>query len=104
MNDISLKDYMNEKFGEVHEKLDKLDQETNSNSRYIWIAIGALGIISTVAVVFANYFRLLNAEQIRQANGPISSKIETIGNQVTVQGIDIQTIKDTLSSYDIKIR
>lgn len=104
MNDISLKDYMNEKFGEVHEKLDKLDQETNSNSRYIWIAIGSLGIISTVAVVFANYFRLLNGEQIRQANAPISSKIEALGSQVTLQGRDIEAIKNTLSSYDIKIR
>lgn len=98
------KEYFEEKFTgldmTIKKAFDTYDKEiadlnssvTFLNQKY-WIAIGALAIISIVGGTFAFMFKELNKNQI----------IDAVGTQIEPVKRDVDTIKKTLSDYDIKV-
>jgi len=92
------KEYMEQKFNELHQKIDTVfnqhdtelsdireklnavEKETRWNSQKIWMALGALAVISIVGGFFATYFKELNKNQINESLQNVLSRYNIVVN------------------------
>ncbi len=100
------KEYMEQKFNDLHSKIDnalkshdsdfmaqsqridKLDAEVRWANQKIWIAIGALSVMGLAGTFFASYFKQLNQVQLEETITPLKN--------------EIQATKEALIRYEIK--
>lgn len=79
------KEYMEQKFNELHQKIDTVFDQHDTEieeirkdvswlKQKIWMALGALAVISVVGGVFATYFKELNKNQLQEAIQPLEQK------------------------------
>lgn len=112
------KEYMEQKFSELHTKIDSVF-ETHDNqiigikneihstkedikwlNQKVWMAMGALGVISIAGGIFASYFRTLNKQQIEEAIEPLEQKSESAQNTAELTN---KTLQNIIKSYNIRV-
>lgn len=112
------KEYLEQKFNELHKKIDSVFKEHDAEiieiktdvidvkkdvkwlNQKVWMAIGALTIISVVGGIFVGYFKQLNKAQVTEA---VKESIDPTKQQVVNIGKQVDTIVDTLRDYDIRV-
>ncbi len=113
------KEYMEQKFNELHSKIDSVF-ETHDNeiveikneihetkidikwlNQKVWMAIGALGVISIVGTVFASYFKVMNKQQIQEAIEPLKSQTQQA--KTTAENTNL-TLQKIINDYNIRVQ
>jgi hypothetical protein len=80
---------MEQKFNELHQKIDTVFDQHDTEieeirkdvswlKQKIWMALGALAVISVVGGVFATYFKELNKNQINESLQNVLSKYNIV--------------------------
>ena len=113
------KDYMEQKFNELHTKIDSVFEthdheiidirneihETKNDIKWlnqkVWMAIGALGVISITGGVLALYFKVMNKQQIQEAVQPLQE--QTRKAQETAQNTD-NKLQGIINNYNIQVK
>jgi len=113
------KEYMEQKFNELHSKIDSVFETHNNEiveikneiheikkdtrwlSQKVWMAIGALGIISIAGTVFASYFKVMNKQQIQEAIEPL--KFQTQQAKTTAENTNL-TLQKIINDYNIRVQ
>lgn len=113
------KEYMEQKFNELHSKIDsvfethdneiveikneihEIKKDTRWLSQKVWMAIGALGVISIVGTVFASYFKVMNKQQIQEAIEPL--KFQTQQAKTTAENTNL-TLQKIINEYNIRVQ
>jgi len=121
MKDIPpyFKEYMEQKFSELHLKFDesmsmhkdKFDEiemdiaeirkDTRWLSQRVWMAIGALAVMSIAGGILASYFRVMNMQQIQEAIQPLQEQARKAQETAQSTGDRLQGIID---NYKLEVR
>jgi hypothetical protein len=112
------KEYMEQKFSELHTKIDSVFQthdneiigikneihDTKQDIKWlnqkVWMAMGALCVISIAGGIFASYFKTLNKQQIEEAIKPLEQKSESAQNTAEFTN---KTLQNIIKSYNIRV-
>jgi len=113
------KEYMEQKFNELHVRLDssslmhqdkfgeierdilEIKKDTRWLSQKVWMAIGALGVISIIGGVLASYFKVMNKQQIQEAVQPLQE--QTRKAQETAQNTD-NKLQGIINNYKLEVK
>ena len=110
--------YMEQKFSELHTKIDSVFKTHDSEiieikndihstkedikwlNQKVWMAIGALSVVSVVGGIFASYFKTINRQQIEEAIKPLEQKSE---NAQSTAELTNKTLQNIIKNYNIKV-
>lgn len=109
---------MEQRFAELHNKIDSkflthendiisIKNEIHSTkedikwiNQKVWMAMGALCVISIAGGIFAGYFKTLNKQQIEEAIKPLEQKSESAQNTAELTN---KTLQNIIKSYNIRV-
>lgn len=113
------KEYMEQKFNELHTKIDSVFEthdedilgikkeihETKEDVKWlnqkVWMAMGALGVMSMVGGIFVYYFKTLNKAQIEEVIHPLQAQTQEAQN--TARNTDL-TLQKIINNYNIRVQ
>lgn len=113
------KEYMEQKFSELHARFDstismhkdkfeeiekdvsEIKKDTRWLNQKVWMAIGALGVISIAGGVLASSFKLINKQQIQEAIQPLQE--QTKKAQETAQNTD-NKLQGIINNYKLEVQ
>ena len=81
------------KFNQTKEDIKWINQK-------VWMAMGALCVISISGGIFAGYFKTLNKQQIEEAIKPLEQKSESAQNTAELTN---KTLQNIIKSYNIRV-
>lgn len=113
------KEYMEQKFSELHIKIDSVFETHNNEildikkeihetkedvkwlNQKVWMAMGALGVMSMVGGIFVYYFKTLNKAQIEEVIHPLQAQTQEA--KTTAENTDL-TLQKIITNYNIKVQ
>ena len=113
------KEYMEQKFNELHTKIDSVFETHNNEildikkeihetkedvkwlNQKVWMAMGALGVISMVGGIFVYYFKTLNKAQIEETIRPLQAQTQEA--QMSSKSTE-NTLQKIITKYDLEVQ
>lgn len=95
------KEYMEQKFSELHTEIHETKEDVKWLNQKVWMAMGALGVISMVGGIFVYYFKTLNKAQIEEAIRPLQAQTQKA--QMSSESTD-ETLKKIITKYDLEVQ
>jgi len=104
-------EYLEEKFKGLNSKLDTfindhdtkikdLRTDVNWAKQKIWVAIGAIGVVSVLGTYITLSFKTLNQKQIEDTLKPLEIRVQQAQN--TAESTD-ETLQAIINNYDIRV-
>lgn len=86
---------------DIKKEIHETKEDVKWLNQKVWMAMGALGVISMVGGIFVYYFKTLNKAQIEEAIRPLQAQTQEAQN--TAKNTDL-TLQKIINNYNIRVQ